>query len=68
MCILGGFLNNEEFGLRGRRALRLQEQIIQVATATAPPQQSLDIAVDRLHHTHRYLDPAVVQNAFPMIH
>ena len=60
MRILCGFLKNEEFSLATRQALRLQEQVIQVAIPSTAPQQSFDIAIDRLYHSHRYLGPAVI--------
>ena len=63
MRILRGFLKNDEFGLGGRQALRLQQQSITAAAA----EQSFDVAVDRFYHTHGYLRPAVVQDALEMI-
>jgi len=47
MRILRGFLKNDEFGLGGRQALRLQQQSITAAAA----EQSFDVAVDRFYHT-----------------
>jgi hypothetical protein len=65
--ILRGFLKSDEFGLCGGQALRLQQQIVHVAITTAATKQSFDVAVDGFHHTHRYLRPAIVQDALEMI-
>ena len=67
MRILRGFLKNDEFGLGGRQALRLQQQIVHVSITAAAAEQSFDVAVDRFYHTHGYLRPAVVQDALEMI-
>src|SRR6266576_2609114 len=66
-CILRGFLKNEEFGLGRGQALRLQQQIVRVSVTTATSEQSFDVAVDGFNHSHRYLRPAVVQDALEMI-
>src|SRR5258708_5143175 len=65
--ILRGFLESDEFGLSGGQALCLQQQIVHVSITAAAAEQSFDVAVDRFHHTHGYLRPAVVQNALEMI-
>jgi hypothetical protein len=67
LCILRGFLKNEEFGLGRGQALRLQQQIVHVSVTTATSEQSFDVAVDGFNHSHRYLRPAVVQDALEMI-
>src|SRR2546426_190521 len=54
MRILRGFMKNKEFGLGSRQALRLQEQVVHVAIATAAPEQGFDVAVDRFDHSQRY--------------
>jgi len=65
--ILRGFLKSDEFGLCGGQALRLQQQIVHVSITAAAAEQSFDVAIDRFHHTHRYLRPTVVQDAIEMI-
>ena len=65
--ILRGFLKSDEFGPCGGQALRLQQQIVHVSITAAAAEQSFDVAVDRFHHTHRYLRPTVVQDAIEMI-
>src|SRR5215469_6193394 len=65
--ILRGFLQSDEFGLGGRQALRLQEQVVHVAIASATPEQRFDVAVDGFDHAHWDLGPAVVQDALQMI-
>jgi hypothetical protein len=50
--MLRGFLKNDEFGLGGRQALRLQQQIVHVSITAAEAEQSFDVAVDRFYHTH----------------
>jgi hypothetical protein len=65
--MLRGFLKNDEFGLGGRQALRLQQQIAHVSITAAPTEQSFDVAVDGFNYSHRYLRPAVVQDALQMI-
>src|SRR5216683_1242096 len=67
MRILRCFLKNKEFGLGSRQALRLQEQVVHVAIATAAPEQGFEVAVDRFDHSQRYLHPAVVQDALQVI-
>ena len=67
LCILRGFLKNEEFGLCGRQALRFEQQVIHVSITAAASEQSFDVAIDGFNHTHRYLRPAVVQDALQMI-
>src|ERR1700684_641726 len=64
--ILRGFLKSDEFGLCGGQALRLQQQVVHVAITTAATKQIFDVAVDGFHHTHRYLRPAIVQDALEM--
>ena len=64
--ILRGFLKSGEFGLCGGQALRLQQQTVHGTITTAATEQSFDVAVDGLHHTHRYLRPAVVKDALEM--
>src|SRR5579864_210933 len=67
LCILRGFVKNEEFSLRGRQALRFEQQVIHVSITAAASEQSFDVAIDGFYHTHRYLRPAVVQDALQMI-
>ena len=67
LCILRGFLKNEEFGLGRGQALRLPQQIVHVSLTTARSEQSFDVAVGGFNHSHRYLRPAVVQDALEMI-
>ena len=50
--MLRGFLKNDEFGLGGRQALRLPQQIVHVSITAAEAEQSFDAAVDRFYHTH----------------
>jgi hypothetical protein len=44
--ILGRFLKNDEFGLCGRHALSLQQQIGEILVAATPSQKGFDVAVD----------------------
>ena len=67
LCILRGFLKNEELGLGCGEALRFEQQVMHVSIATAASEQSFEVAVDSFNHSHRYLGPAVVQDAFEMI-
>src|ERR1700683_2145039 len=64
--ILRGFLKSHEFGLCGGQALRLQQQVVHVSITKAATEQSFDVAVDGFYHTHRYLRPAIVQDALEM--
>ena len=59
--ILGGFPESDEFGLRRRHALNLEEQVASVLVAPSPRQHRSDIAVDRLHHAQSHLHPVVAQ-------
>src|SRR5579863_10013852 len=65
--ILGCFLKNDEFGLCGRHALSLEQQIGEIFVAAAPSKKSLDVAVDGFHHTETYFGAAVVQDPVQVI-
>ena len=67
LCILRGFMKSEEFSLRGRQALRFEQQVIHVSITAAASEQSFDVAVDGFNHSHRYFGPAVVQDALEII-
>jgi hypothetical protein len=45
MCIVCGFLENEEFRLGNRQALGFQEQVIHVTIATAAQQERFDVTL-----------------------
>jgi transposase len=63
VCVLCGFLKSDEVGSRGSQPLRFQQQVVEVAVAVSPAQQSFDIAVDRFHDAQPHLGPAVVQDS-----
>jgi hypothetical protein len=42
VCILRGFLESDELGLGGCHALRLQQQVIEIAVAPTTAQQRFD--------------------------
>ena len=65
--ILGGFLKDDEFGLGGRHALGLEQQIAQILVAAAPSQKGFDVAVDGFHHSEAYFGAAVVEDAVEVI-
>jgi hypothetical protein len=48
-------------------AARFEQQVIHVSITAAASEQSFDVAIDGFNHTHRYLRPAVVQDALQMI-
>jgi hypothetical protein len=47
-----------EFGLNysGGQALRLQEQVIEIAVAPTTAQQRFDVSIDGFHNPQRHLD------------
>src|SRR5258707_8015779 len=65
--ILRGFLESDEFGLGGCQALRLRQQVIEIAITPTTAQQRFDVSIDGFHHAQRYLGFAVVQDSFQMI-
>ena len=67
VCILRGFSKSDEFGLGSCQALRLQQQVIEIAVASATAQQRFDVSIDGFHHAQRYLDLAIVQDSFQMV-
>src|SRR6267143_1911407 len=52
VCILRGFLESDEFGLGGCQALRLQQQVIEIAVAATTTQEGFDVSIHRFHHPH----------------
>jgi hypothetical protein len=46
VCILRSFLESDEFGLGGCQALRLQQQVIEIAVAPTTAQQRFDVSID----------------------
>jgi hypothetical protein len=65
--ILGCFLQNDEFGLGDRHALRLEQQIAEILVATAPSKEGFDVSVDGFHHSEAHLGAAVVEDAVQVI-
>src|ERR1700676_2027561 len=62
-----GFLEYDEFGSRGGHSLRFQEQVFEVSVASSAAQQSLDVAVNCLHHAQRYFGPTIVEDPLQVI-
>ncbi len=58
--ILGGFPENDEFGLGDRHALYFQQEIAEVAIAPPAAQQGFDVAINGLDHSHGHFHAAVV--------
>src|SRR6266404_49042 len=65
--ILGGFLQNDEFGLGDRHALSLEQQVGEILVATPPSKKGFDVAVDGFYHSEAYLRATVVQDAIQVI-
>src|SRR6266550_6438325 len=65
--ILGGFLQNDEFGLGDRHALRVEQQVGEILVATAPSEKGFDVAVDGFYHSEAYLRATEVQDAIQVI-
>ena len=52
-CILGRFLQNDEFCFCDRHALGLEQQVTEILVAAAPSKKSLDVAIDSFHLSTR---------------
>src|SRR6266851_5171972 len=52
VCILRGFLESDELGLGGSQALRLQQQISEIAVAPTTAQKRFDVSIDGFHYAH----------------
>jgi hypothetical protein len=67
VSISRGFLERDEFGSRGGRSLRFQEQVFNVPVASSAAQQSLDVVVNYLDHAHQHFGPTVVEDPLHVI-
>src|SRR6266853_1576431 len=65
--ILGGFLQNDEFGLGDRHALSLEQQVAEILVATAPSEKGSNVAVDGFHYSEAYFGPTVVEDTVQVI-
>src|SRR6266550_1952772 len=65
--ILGGFLQNDEFGLGDRHALSLEQQVAEILVATAPSEKGFNVAVDGFHYSEAYFGPTVVEDSVQVI-
>jgi len=57
---LGRLLENEEFGVRSRHALRFEQQIAKVLVAAPPVDQRANVPIDGFHHAETHFGAAVI--------